>query len=153
MSPPVPVGEPQGARARSLDALLSLCAGAAGLLLAIAVAVGVLAVVGLDRDREALVERYDPALLDAQQLRAAMIDQETGLRGYARNAAYTASKHAVIGLSRAAAKEEGHRGVRVNAICPGVVDTAMHRATEEKRGKQIGEISKPFKTVGLSLRS
>jgi NAD(P)-dependent dehydrogenase (short-subunit alcohol dehydrogenase family) len=41
-----------------------------------------------------------------------------GLRGMQRNAAYTASKHGVIGLTRSAAKEVGGRGVRVNAICP-----------------------------------
>lgn len=36
----------------------------------------------------------------------------------ANNAAYTASKHAIVGLTRSAAKEVGKRGVRVNAICP-----------------------------------
>jgi NAD(P)-dependent dehydrogenase (short-subunit alcohol dehydrogenase family) len=41
-----------------------------------------------------------------------------GVVGMARNASYTASKHAVIGLTRSAAKEVGKRGVRVNAICP-----------------------------------
>jgi NAD(P)-dependent dehydrogenase (short-subunit alcohol dehydrogenase family) len=41
-----------------------------------------------------------------------------GLRGTVRNAAYSASKHGVVGLTRSAAKEVGGRGVRVNAICP-----------------------------------
>lgn len=41
-----------------------------------------------------------------------------GLIGMPKNAAYTASKHAVIGLTRSAAKEVGNRGIRVNAIAP-----------------------------------
>lgn len=41
-----------------------------------------------------------------------------GLIGFTKNAAYIASKHGVIGLTRAAAKEVGSRGVRVNAIAP-----------------------------------
>ena len=41
-----------------------------------------------------------------------------GLIGFTKNAAYTASKHAVIGLSRAAAKEVGDRGIRINCIAP-----------------------------------
>lgn len=41
-----------------------------------------------------------------------------GLVGAARNLAYCASKHAVVGMTRAAAKELGPRGVRVNCICP-----------------------------------
>jgi NAD(P)-dependent dehydrogenase (short-subunit alcohol dehydrogenase family) len=41
-----------------------------------------------------------------------------GIMGFPKNAAYTASKHAVIGLSRSAAKEVGDREIRVNCIAP-----------------------------------
>ena len=41
-----------------------------------------------------------------------------GLEGIANNAAYAASKHGVIGLSRSAAKETGSQGIRVNCIAP-----------------------------------
>lgn len=41
-----------------------------------------------------------------------------GLKGIARTAGYTASKHAAVGLSRAAAVEGGQRGIRVNAVAP-----------------------------------
>ena len=53
-----------------------------------------------------------------------------GLRGSARHAPYVASKHAVIGLMKSAAIEGAPQGIRVNAICPGAVDTRMMKAIE-----------------------
>ena len=47
------------------------------------------------------------------------------LQGIAYNAAYSASKHAVAGITKCLAVEYASRGVRVNAICPGAVDTQM----------------------------
>jgi NAD(P)-dependent dehydrogenase (short-subunit alcohol dehydrogenase family) len=46
-------------------------------------------------------------------------------RGEAQVAAYTAAKHGVLGLVRAAAAEVARTGVTVNAVCPGYVDTPM----------------------------
>jgi NAD(P)-dependent dehydrogenase (short-subunit alcohol dehydrogenase family) len=48
-----------------------------------------------------------------------------GLLGIADRAAYNASKHCLIGLTRTLAAEWGGRGVRVNAVCPGWVKTEM----------------------------
>lgn len=48
-----------------------------------------------------------------------------GLVAVPRNASYAASKHAVVGLTRAAALEYVRQGVRINAICPGYTDTPM----------------------------
>lgn len=49
-------------------------------------------------------------------------------RGLAGACAYNATKHAVIGLTRTAASEVGARGVRVNAVMPGVIDTPLLEA-------------------------
>jgi NAD(P)-dependent dehydrogenase (short-subunit alcohol dehydrogenase family) len=66
-----------------------------------------------------------PAMRD--QGRGAIVNTSSraGLRGVAGIPAYVASKHGVIGLTRAAALEFGPAGIRINAVCPGTVRTAM----------------------------
>ena len=55
-----------------------------------------------------------------------------GLLGLADRAAYNASKHGLIGLTRTLAAEWGGRGVRVNAVCPGWVKTEMDVASQSE---------------------
>ena len=48
-----------------------------------------------------------------------------GVKGYANQAAYSASKHALLGMTKALAREVQADGIRVHAICPGGVDTGL----------------------------
>ena len=57
-----------------------------------------------------------------------------GLVAGAGGAAYTASKHGVVGLTRQLAFDHGPDGIRVNAICPGAVDTPMTRELQMPEG-------------------
>ncbi len=65
-----------------------------------------------------------------------------GLRGFPFTAAYTAAKHAMVGLTRALATELGDGPVRAYAVCPGFVDTEITRAAAAAiaaRGKTTAE--------------
>ncbi len=57
--------------------------------------------------------------------RVVNVASNAGLTGYAYTSAYCASKHAVVGLTRAIAVEFARTQVTINAICPGFVDTDM----------------------------
>jgi NAD(P)-dependent dehydrogenase (short-subunit alcohol dehydrogenase family) len=61
-----------------------------------------------------------------------------GLQGSPTTSIYNASKHAVVGLSKCLALEVGSLGIRVNVLCPGVVDTRMMRSLEESMGAAAG---------------
>lgn len=56
----------------------------------------------------------------------------SGVRGHPKSSAYAASKHGVVGLTRSAAGEFGEEGIRVNAVLPGPIDTAIYRDGEAK---------------------
>ncbi|MGA2646615.1 MAG: SDR family oxidoreductase [Candidatus Sulfotelmatobacter sp.] len=64
-----------------------------------------------------------------------------GLVGVADRAAYNASKHGLIGLTRALAAEWGGRGVRVNAVCPAWVKTEMDVADQAAGGYTDADIT------------
>ncbi len=59
------------------------------------------------------------------------ISSNAGLTGSPRIVGYSASKHAVIGITKSAAKAFATRNVRVNVICPAPTDTAMVRSLEQ----------------------
>ena len=63
-----------------------------------------------------------------------------GLVGLPSRAAYHASKHGVIGLTRSAALEYAPRGIRINAVCPGTIHTPMVANMLEKQADAMKEI-------------
>jgi NAD(P)-dependent dehydrogenase (short-subunit alcohol dehydrogenase family) len=71
------------------------------------------------------LRRALPAMTEAGLGRVVVVASIAGKVGSPRIAAYTASKHGVLGLVRAAAAEVAKTGVTVNAVCPGYVDTPM----------------------------
>lgn len=83
------------------------------------------------------LRRAVPSMVESGFGRVVAIASVTAKRGESRVAAYSASKHGLLGLVRSAAAELARSGVTVNAVCPGYVDTPM---TDESV-RQIAERS------------
>ena len=92
-----------------------------------------------------------PALTEAGGGSIVNISSTAGLRGVPGSLPYSATKWAVRGMTKTAALEYGARGIRVNAVFPGVVDTAMvgwDGLDEGVRRAVVGDL--PIARIGLA---
>lgn len=88
-----------------------------------------------------LCRAFGAAMLAAGAGSIVNIASIAGLHGVSDRAAYNASKHGLVGLTRTLAGEWGGRGVRVNAVCPGWVKTEMDAADQASGGYTDDDIT------------
>jgi NAD(P)-dependent dehydrogenase (short-subunit alcohol dehydrogenase family) len=70
-----------------------------------------------------------------------------GLIGLPTSSAYVAAKHGVLGLTKTAALEYAQDNIRVNAVCPGYIETKMTEDTMRRRGEELMRMV-PFRRMG-----
>ncbi|MGM0931181.1 MAG: SDR family NAD(P)-dependent oxidoreductase [Actinomycetota bacterium] len=90
----------------------------------------------VDLQGVALSLKYEIQQLRAQGGGGSLINisSVSGLRPQPGNPAYIAAKHGVVGLTKAAALENGPENIRVNSVAPGAIDTPMLRGALEEMG-------------------
>ncbi|MGD0498101.1 MAG: glucose 1-dehydrogenase [Bryobacteraceae bacterium] len=100
-----------------------------------------------------------PAMLEKRSGSIILVASPTGLLGFPKLTAYSASKGGVFALMRAMAADYGPEGIRVNAIVPGTIDTPMNAktlSTPENRARfaamaPLGRLGSPDDLAGIAL--
>ena len=76
------------------------------------------------------------------------ISSVNGVRPQPNSGAYTAAKHGVIGLTKVASLENAPRGIRVNVVCPGAIDTPMLRGALGRRNADAEAFASTLSLLG-----
>jgi 3-oxoacyl-[acyl-carrier protein] reductase len=84
-----------------------------------------------------MLKELSSIMLKQREGRIVNISSVAGVKGNAGQANYAASKAGLIGLTLSAAKELGGKGITVNAVAPGLIDTEMTKGISEERLSQI----------------
>ncbi|THC47346.1 SDR family oxidoreductase [Streptomyces sp. A1499] len=88
------------------------------------------------------------------------VSSGAGVKGFKGQAAYAAAKHGIIGFTRSAALDHAAQGIRINAVCPGIIDTEMIRRFGDTRpgGREgliadepVGRLGKPEEIASAVL--
>lgn len=103
--------------------------------------------------------RYEiPAIIESGGGSIVNCASVAGLRAAPTVSAYTAAKHGVIGLTRVAAAEYGRQGLRINAVCPGTVDTPMFRRSMSAEiieqlvsASPVGRVAQPSEIAAVAV--
>ena len=97
-----------------------------------------------------LCMKYEIRQLLEQRSGGAIVNiaSTNSFRPQPNQSAYTASKHGVVGMTRNAAIDYAADGIRINAICPGAIDTPMLRAAIERRGREPDEVAGRLSLLG-----
>ncbi|MBF2782794.1 SDR family oxidoreductase [Staphylococcus saprophyticus] len=107
-----------------------------------------------------LCMKYELQQLNKQKTKGAIVNCSSlgGLVGIAGRSAYHASKHGVLGLTKSSALEYASKGIRINAVCPGIIDTPMvgDMINNEKEAMEelmqdvpIGRLAKPEEVASV----
>lgn len=88
------------------------------------------------------------AMLELGEGRIVNISSLAGINGVSNGSPYAAAKHGVVGLTKSAALEYGKSNIRVNAVCPGFVETPILKGVPDKLLDFYTNHSVPMKRIG-----